>query len=121
MGGMQKWKRFLYFFFSLICLVVMMWIIIYTSPNQVLPLQSFLVPFYWFFYGALFGFFLFLSKAITTRFIHGISLGIFAIALLLLKTNNLFQPFLIGLLVVLVIALEIAFWQRKKKNTLHPQ
>lgn len=51
-----------------------------------------------------------MGKAITTRFIHGISIGIFLDALLILKTNNVLQPFLIILLVILIIALEIAFW-----------
>ena len=108
-------KRFLYLLLDLFFFVSIAYVINMYSPynNIALPFTSFALSAIDILYALLLFFCSFLMKTLTGHFIHGVSLGILIIGIMLLKVNNFFQISLIGLLVLLIFVLEFAFWPHK--------
>ncbi len=116
-------NRFFYLLLTLISFATTVYVINMYSPQDTIDLQiySFKLSSVYAVYFLIFLFCLFFMRAMTRHFIHGISLGIFVISLLLLKSNNFFQASLIGLLVLLVFVLEFAFWPKRNKQQKLPR
>lgn len=114
--------RLFYLFITLLFIAGLIYIIISFSPKQPIPLPytNLMLNSTFVLYADLLLCCLFLLKTLTRHFIHGLSLGIFIISLLFLKTNNYFQLYLIGLLCLLIIAIEFAFWPGKRKFKQNP-
>lgn len=107
--------RFINFFLALLTFIILAFILLSFSPNGTINIKYITIPVIIIFYGLLFLFFLFLGKALTRHFVHGINIGLFILLLLLLKTNNLFQPYLVLLVFLFIVAIEFAFWPKRIK------
>ncbi len=116
-------NRFFYLLLTLISFASIVYVINMYSPQDNINFQidAFKLSSVFLLYLLIFLFFLFLMKTLTRHFVHGLSLGIFVLGFLLLKSNNFFQPSLIGLLVLLIFVVEFAFWPKRNKQQKLPR
>ncbi len=105
-------------FFSIIILGLFLFLVFLFPPDQKLslPFQSIYIPSLPVFFLLIF---LFLATLIIYLFrslIHGVLIGLFVVSYLLLRLNNLTQPFFLLILALMFLLLEFLFYQKKKQT-----
>lgn len=106
--------RLIYLLLTMLSLGGLVYLIVSFSPTASFQINGQTIQIGILFFTLMFLFFAFLLKMLTNHFIHGISLGILSVGLLELKINNLFQNYLLALLLLFSIAIEFAFWPKRK-------
>lgn len=111
---MRRRKRpITYLFISIVSLVSFSWVIYFFPPNYTFTVISYKLPVISFFFPLLFLFVFSTTTYLSKSTKHGILAGLFAVAFLIFRLNNLTHPFFFLLLASLFLILELMFSYRK--------